>query len=217
MIRHYVKLLEAATSTPNLKISELPLLSELELHQLLREWSRFGAVEDRSRRIHDLAPRVKSTPDALSVEFEDRRLSDCPTPDALIYVLDRNLQPVPIGVVGDLYAGGANVRRDRFDDEQAASNIVPDPFADFADAHMYKTGLLGRYMATGAIECLDGLDPKADVQEPVADQQAEFDRGVVPDSSRSDLGQRRAELAMRRAKLPAAKESLLKQWLQEPQ
>jgi amino acid adenylation domain-containing protein len=217
MIRHYVKLLEAATAAPHLKISELPLLSELELHQLLREWSRFGAVEDRSQRIHDLVPHIKSTPDALSVEFEHERLPDRPTPDALIYVLDRNLQPVPIGVVGDLYAGGANVSRGRFDDEQAASNVVPDPFAEFADADMYKTGVQGRFLPTGAIECLGGLGHKADVEESVAYQPAELERGVVPDSSRSDLGQRRAELAMRRAKLPAGKESLLKQWLQEPQ
>jgi non-ribosomal peptide synthetase component F len=102
MIRHYVNLLETAAAMPHLNISQLPMLTEAERHQVLTEWNRSNLVNRHGQHIHDLVPRqVESTADAVAVAFEDEHLTGHPISDALTYVLDRNLRPVPIGVVGE--------------------------------------------------------------------------------------------------------------------
>ena len=221
MIRHYVTLLKMAVAMPHLNISELPMLSKAEQHQILREWSHSDVISDHGQRRHELVPPpAERTRDTIAVAFEDGQLTGRPIPDALTYVLDRNLRPVPIGVVGDLYIGGTRISRGYSNDmRQTASNLVPDPFADFEDARMFKTGVLGRYLPTGAIESLCRSDREAGERSPATDLQTmhQLKRGVDHASLQSDLDRRRAELAMRRDRLPAAKGSLLKRWLQESQ
>ena len=70
-----------------------------------------------------------------------------------IRILDENFQPVPIGVVGELYIGGKGVVRSYL--QQAgltAERFVPDPFARATGARMYRTGDLARYLSDGNIE-----------------------------------------------------------------
>ena len=70
-----------------------------------------------------------------------------------VYVLDGSGAPAPVGVVGELYIGGAGVARGYLNRaEVTAERFVSDPFAVDGPERMYKTGDLGRWKADGTIE-----------------------------------------------------------------
>ncbi|MEE3650353.1 MULTISPECIES: non-ribosomal peptide synthetase [unclassified Brenneria] len=82
-----------------------------------------------------------------------------PIANTRTYILDAEGQPAPMGVSGELYIGGAQVARGYLNRaDLTAERFLPDPFADEADARMYKTGDLGRWLADGAIEYLGRND-----------------------------------------------------------
>jgi acyl carrier protein len=82
-----------------------------------------------------------------------------PLPYVRLYVLDSHLQPVPIGVPGELYIGGIGVGRGyRNDPERTAQAFITDPFDAGPDARMYKTGDAVRYRSDGSLEFLGRLD-----------------------------------------------------------
>ena len=76
-----------------------------------------------------------------------------------LYVFDRTLMPVPIGVVGELYVGGDGVGRGYLGDAQrTAEAFLPDPFSLEKGARLYKTGDLARYRSDGTLEFLGRVD-----------------------------------------------------------
>jgi amino acid adenylation domain-containing protein len=81
-----------------------------------------------------------------------------PVDSASIYILDRQLQPVPAGVGGELCVGGAGVARGYLNRPAlTAEKFIPSPFS--ADgARLYKTGDLARFRADGEIEFLGRID-----------------------------------------------------------
>ncbi|MBR0858934.1 non-ribosomal peptide synthetase [Bradyrhizobium liaoningense] len=82
-----------------------------------------------------------------------------PLPNTQLYVLDANLQPQPVGVVGELCIGGAGVGRGYVNDPaQSRQRFLPDPFTRQAGARLYRSGDLARRRADGTIECLGRAD-----------------------------------------------------------
>ncbi len=80
-------------------------------------------------------------------------------PNTRIYILDNRLQPIPLGVTGEIWIGGAGVARGYLDrPELTAERFVTDPFSATAAARMYRTGDLGRWMADGTIDYLGRND-----------------------------------------------------------
>ncbi|HEU4963348.1 MAG TPA: amino acid adenylation domain-containing protein [Bacilli bacterium] len=79
------------------------------------------------------------------------------------YVLDENLQPVPVGVPGDLYLAGVGLARDYLNDpDKTRAAIVPDPF--FPGERMYKTGDRGYFRRDGEIMFLGRRDDQIKVR-----------------------------------------------------
>jgi amino acid adenylation domain-containing protein len=82
-----------------------------------------------------------------------------PIANTRIYILDRSMQPVPIGVVGELHIGGVQVARGYLNrPELTAERFIPDPFSEDPEARLYKTGDLARYLPDGNIEYLGRMD-----------------------------------------------------------
>ncbi|AFZ09438.1 amino acid adenylation domain protein [Oscillatoria nigro-viridis PCC 7112] len=88
-----------------------------------------------------------------------------PIPDLQVYLLDRNCQPVPIGIPGEIYVGGAGVARGYLDrSELTADRFIPNPFNDSLKARLYKSGDLARYLPNGDIEYLGRIDHQVKVR-----------------------------------------------------
>ncbi|MFF7279700.1 non-ribosomal peptide synthase/polyketide synthase [Streptomyces griseorubiginosus] len=87
-----------------------------------------------------------------------------PTPNMTMYVLDALLQPVPVGVAGELYVGGTGVARgyaNRAD--LTAERFLPDPYGT-PGARLYRTGDLVRRRADGNVEFLGRLDDQVKIR-----------------------------------------------------
>ena len=82
-----------------------------------------------------------------------------PLANTQVYVVDANIQPVPIGVPGELYIGGAGLARGYLNrPELTAEKFVRNPFSDDPTARLYRTGDLCRWRADGNLEYLGRID-----------------------------------------------------------
>ena len=80
-------------------------------------------------------------------------------------MLDERLEPVPIGVLGDLYTGGAGLARGYLNRAAlTAERFLDDPFSEQEHARMYRTGDLGRYLPDGNIEYLGRNDDQVKIR-----------------------------------------------------
>ncbi|HQY72041.1 MAG TPA: AMP-binding protein, partial [Pseudomonadales bacterium] len=82
-----------------------------------------------------------------------------PVANTQLYILDEYGEPVPIGVIGELYIGGEGVARGYHRrPELTAEKFVPDPFSGVPSARLYRTGDLVRYLPDGNIEFIGRRD-----------------------------------------------------------
>ena len=85
--------------------------------------------------------------------------------DLQIYILDQQLQPVPIGVPGEICVGGAGLARGYLNRaELTAERFIPNPFNDHSSERLYRSGDLARFLANGDIEYLGRMDQQVKIR-----------------------------------------------------
>ena len=108
---------------------------------------------------------VWATVDRLDTDAQDRVAIGRPISGARIRILDERLAPVPQGVVGEVYVGGAGVARGYLQrPDLTAERYVPDPAAPAPGARLYRTGDLARFLVDGRIEYIGRIDHQVKVR-----------------------------------------------------
>jgi len=111
-------------------------------------WNMYGPTETT---IWSTTAKVEPGQNAVSIGQ--------PIANTQLFILDKVLQPVPIGVAGELQIGGDGLARGYLHrPELTAEKFIPDPFSPNPEARLYKTGDLVRYLANGDIEFLGRID-----------------------------------------------------------
>ena len=88
-----------------------------------------------------------------------------PIANTQVYILDQHMQPVPIGVCGEIYIGGVGVARGYLNRaDLTEQRFVPNPFSEDPRARLYKTGDLGRYLGDGNIVFLGRIDHQVKIR-----------------------------------------------------
>ena len=88
-----------------------------------------------------------------------------PIANTQIYILDNHLQPVPIGVPGELHIGGVGLAKGYLNNPTlTAEKFIVDPFVSDSQARLYKTGDLVRYLPDGNIEYLERFDHQVKIR-----------------------------------------------------
>ncbi|MBW8849066.1 MAG: amino acid adenylation domain-containing protein, partial [Burkholderiales bacterium] len=88
-----------------------------------------------------------------------------PIANTQIYILDDRLEPVPIGVAGEIHIAGAGVARGYLNrPELSADRFLREPFSSALHARMYKSGDLGRWLPDGTIEYLGRNDHQVKIR-----------------------------------------------------
>lgn len=88
-----------------------------------------------------------------------------PIDNTQVYIVDSQLQPVPVGGAGELLIGGDGLARGYLNrPELTAEKFIPDPFRPGKNNRLYKTGDLARYQPDGNIECLGRNDHQVKIR-----------------------------------------------------
>ncbi len=88
-----------------------------------------------------------------------------PMPNRQIYILDQYLQPVPIGVTGEIFIDGPALALGYLNNsELTAEKFIANPFCPDSSARLYRTGDLGRYLPDGNIEFLGRIDNQVKIR-----------------------------------------------------
>jgi amino acid adenylation domain-containing protein len=136
----------------------------------LRPWiERNGAAQPRLINMYGITETtVHVTYRCLTreeIEAERGSVIGVPIPDLRVYVLNRHMQPVPIGVCGELCVAGRGVARGYLHrPELTGQRFVPDPFDPVEERRIYKSGDLGRRRADGELEYVGRNDEQIKIR-----------------------------------------------------
>ncbi|ARU63056.1 hypothetical protein CBW65_20310 [Tumebacillus avium] len=120
-----------------------------EIGTLEKVYNLYGPSEDTTYSTYELMQRGSQA----------KPLIGMPIAGTQAYLLDANLQPVPVGVPGELFLGGAGVARGYLGrPELTAEKFMRDPFSGRPDGRMYRTGDLVRALPDGRLDYLGRLD-----------------------------------------------------------
>jgi surfactin synthase thioesterase subunit len=136
--------------------------------EALRHDLQERGLERLSAELHNLYGPTEASVDVTSWECRrdpGRRSVPIgrPIANTQIYVLDRHLEPVPVGVPGELYIGGVGLARGYHARPQlTAARFIPDPFAP--GGRLYRTGDRACFFSDGSIEYLGRADQQVKVR-----------------------------------------------------
>lgn len=127
--------------------------------------ARLRAIAPRAR-VYNLYGPTECTTYSTYGEVDGRSRVGVGRPvlNTQVYILDDRLEPVPIGIGGEIYIAGAGVARGYWGrPELTAERFVPNPFGA-PGGRMYRTGDLGRYLPDGSIEFLGRIDHQVKIR-----------------------------------------------------
>jgi thioesterase domain-containing protein/acyl carrier protein len=152
-----------------------------------RVFNYYGISETTTHTIGTLVPR-SATADAEAT-VRSVPVIGRPIANTTAHVLDPAMNPVPVGLVGELYIGGAGVARGYLrNPDLTAQRFLPDPFSDVPDGRLYRSGDLARFHDDGTIEYVGRNDRQVKLRgfrielgevESVLGQATGVDRAVV--------------------------------------
>jgi len=171
----------------------------------LKYWSTSGEAltVEVARRFVACMPRAvllnlygssEAAADSTCWHLEDPEALNCvpigrPIANTKVYILDGTLQPVPVGVVGELYIGGDGLARGYWNQpEMTAEKFIRNPFDNAPNSRLYKTGDLARYLPDGNIEYSGRADHQVKIRgfrvelkeiESVLAECANVNQGIV--------------------------------------
>jgi amino acid adenylation domain-containing protein len=166
--------------TNELQESELMDLKTLRLvvvggeqphYNALMRWKQFFG--QRVRWINTYGPTEgtviaatwEPTPDVLTLPEENHIPIGKPIAHCQLYITDAQLNPVPVGVTGELLIAGENVARCYLQNaDLTADKFMPDPFSQIPGSRLYRTGDIARYRHDGTIEYVGRMDHQIKIQ-----------------------------------------------------
>jgi surfactin family lipopeptide synthetase A len=109
---------------------------------------------------------IWESPGSSQPEESQRKVSiGRPISNAQVYILDAHLNPVPVGLRGELHIGGVGLARGyRKCPELTVKNFIAHPFCRTPGARLYKTGDFARYLPDGNIEFLGRIDDQVKIR-----------------------------------------------------
>jgi amino acid adenylation domain-containing protein len=125
------------------------------------------ALLERSARLYNMYGPTETTiwSTCSRVTEGSTVLIGSPIANTQTYVLDGELEPVPIGVAGELYIGGDGLARGYWErPELTAERFIPDPFRPEPGARLYRTGDVARYLPNGMLQYLGRSDDQVKVR-----------------------------------------------------
>jgi amino acid adenylation domain-containing protein len=141
----------------------------LDLHSLQPWVARHGDQQPQLVNMYGITEttvHVSYRPlNAAEIARAEASVIGGPIPDLQMFVLDERLEPLPIGVPGELYVGGAGVARGYLNRPQLTEQrFIRHPFSVDPGARLYKTGDLVRYRADGDFEYLGRIDQQVKIR-----------------------------------------------------
>ena len=160
---------ESLNITPKLNLRYVIFGGEALEFQSLRPW--FERHGDRTPQLVNMYGITETTvhvtyrPITMTDLEQSSSLIGCLIPDLKLYLLDRYLQPVPIGVVGEMYIGGAGVARGYLNREKLTTErFINNPLINSDREKLYKSGDLARYLPNGELEYLGRIDNQVKIR-----------------------------------------------------